>query len=140
MLKPLADNHWDNCKVLFARPTAYRYALKALVEGHDERRIVACYADALFVCHGFAVDQAASTGRITFFNPSSTVGKARDLLAKDGLTRSERVANWYRNRAQESAPEPIASMTPEQLAEMRALMAASLAEASNRSAPDAQIG
>ncbi len=140
MLKPLTDSHWDNCKVLFARPTAYRYALNALVEGHDERRIVSCYADALFVCHGFAVDQAASTGRITFFNPSSTVGKARELLARDGLTRSERVANWYRTRAKESAPNPIGLMTPEQLTEMRALMAASLAEASSRSAPDGQKG
>lgn len=132
MLKPLADSHWDNCKVLFARPTAYCYALRALVDGHDERRIVSRYSDALFVCHGFAVDQAASTGKITFFNPSSTVGKARELLAKDGLTRDERVANWYRKRAEAELVPPI---PPEQLVGMRAQIAASLAEASHRAYP-----
>ena len=99
----LVECHWDNCKVTFTRPTAYRYALDALVAGHEEDRIIACYSDALFICHGFAVDKAASSGVITFFNLSSTVSKARKLLEKDGLTRDQRVAQWYRKH---SAPQP----------------------------------
>ena len=92
LLRSLASAHWDNCKVIFTRRTAYRYALRALTDGHEERRILSCYSDALFVCHGFAVDQAGSTGKIAFFNLSSTVTKARQLLAKDGLTRDARMA------------------------------------------------
>ena len=92
LLQSLASAHWDNCKVIFTRRTAYRYALRALTDGHEERRILSCYSDALFVCHGFAVDQAGSTGKIAFFNLSSTVTKARQLLAKDGLTRDARMA------------------------------------------------
>ena len=67
LLQSLSDAHWDNCKVTFSRCTAYRYALLALVDGHDEGRILARYSDALFVCHGFAVDEAASAGKIAFF-------------------------------------------------------------------------
>ena len=96
MLKPLAGCHWDNCKVTFARRTAFRFALTSLTDGHPAERILSCYADALYVCHGFAVDQAASTGKIRFFNLSSTVVKARKLLARDGLTRPDRVGQWYR--------------------------------------------
>ena len=99
MLKRLAGSHWDNCKVTFCRQTAYRYALNALTDGHEEGRIISCYADALFVCHGLAVDKAANTGKLIFFNLSSTVTKARQSLAKDGLTRQERMANWYQKRA-----------------------------------------
>ncbi len=96
MLEPLAGCHWDNCKVTFARRTAFRFALACLSDGHRAERILSCYADALCVTHGFAVDQAASTGKVTFFNLSSTVVKARNLLARDGLTRLERIGNWYR--------------------------------------------
>ena len=96
MLEPLADCHWDNCKVTFAGRTAFRFALASLTDGHRTERILSCYADALYVTHGFAVDQAASSGKITFFNLSSTVVKARELLARDGLTRRERVGLWYR--------------------------------------------
>lgn len=95
LLNRLAGCHWDNCKVSFAKPTAYRYALKALTDGHEEKRILSSYSDALFDTHGFAVDQASSTGRIIFFNLSSTVTKARQLLASDGLSREERMAYWY---------------------------------------------
>ncbi len=97
MLELLAGCHWDNCKVTFARRTAFRFTLTSLTDGHRAERIVSCYADALYVSHGFAVDRAASTGKITFFNLSSTVVKARKLLARDGLTRPERVGNWYRD-------------------------------------------
>ncbi len=97
MLEPLAGCHWDNCKVTFARRTAFRFALNSLTDGHRAERVLSCYADALYVTHGFAVDQAASTGKITFFNLSSTVVKARKLLARDGLTRPERVGSWYRD-------------------------------------------
>jgi hypothetical protein len=97
MLEPLAGSHWDNCKVTFARRTAFRFALNSLTDGHRAERVLACYADALYVTHGFAVDRAASTGKLTFFNLSSTVVKARKLLARDGLTRLERVGNWYRD-------------------------------------------
>ena len=91
----LEDCHWDNCKVRFATRTAFGYAYRSLRDGHDEERVVSCYADALVVCHGFAVDQACSAGRITFFAPSSTVSKAERLLAKDGLSREKRLAQWY---------------------------------------------
>ncbi len=96
MLEPLAGCHWDNCKVTFARRTAFRFAHASLADGHRAERILSSYADALYVCHGFAVDQAASTGKIAFFNLSSTVVKARKLLARDGLTSRERVGQWYR--------------------------------------------
>lgn len=116
MLEPLAGCHWDNCKVTFARRTAFRFALGSLIEGHQAERILACYADALHVCHGFAVDQAASTGKIAFFNLSSTVVKARKLLTRDGLTRQERVGQWYR----EHEPTTELQIDPDELAQVRA--------------------
>ena len=122
----LAGAHWDNCKVTFSRSTAYRYALLALVDGHDERRILARYSDALFVCHGFAVDKAAGASKIAFFNLSSTVTKARQLLAKDGLTRGERVARWYRNNPQSDSRGTHVEITPADLALARQQIAASL--------------
>ena len=103
MLKPLAGSHWDNCKVTFARRTAFRFALTSLADGHRAERIISSYAKALFVCHGFAVDQAASTGKITFFNLSSTVVKARRLLSRDELTRRERIGQWYRQQARDES-------------------------------------
>ncbi len=116
MLKPLCDCHWDNCKVTFARRTAFQYALHSLSDGHRAERIVSCYADALYVTHGFAVDQAASTGIITFFNLSSTAAKARKLLARDGMTRSERVRNWYN----ENRPAYTLPIDQEELARVHA--------------------
>lgn len=98
--------HWDNCKVTFSSRTAHNYALRALVDGHAEERIVSCYADALFVCHGFAVDRSASAGKVVFFNPSSTVVKAASLLAKDGLTRADRMALWYANHPRRNVEPP----------------------------------
>ena len=95
LLSRLRECHYDNCKVRFASRTAYRYALRALQDGHDQTRIVGCYEDALFVCHGFVVDRAGHLGKVVYFNPSSTVSKARKLLAKDGLSRTERMRNWY---------------------------------------------
>jgi hypothetical protein len=98
--------HWDNCKVTFSSRTAHNYALRALVDGHAEDRIVSCYADALFVCHGFAVDRSVSAGKVVFFNPSSTVVKAAALLAKDGLTRQDRIARWYANHPRRNVEPP----------------------------------
>jgi len=128
LLKRLADCHWDNCKVTFSSPTAYRYALQALTDGQDEKRIFSCYADALFVCHGFAVDHAASTGEITFFNLSSTVTKARQLLAKDALTREERVACWYQNHPRNNARAVVSEIAPSDITRLRQQIAASLDE------------
>lgn len=116
MLEPLAGCHWDNCKVTFARRTAFRFAQNALTNGHRAERILSCYADALYVTHGFAVDQAASTGKIRFFNLSSTVVKASELLARDGLTRRERIRQWYREHRPATEP-PI---DPDELARVRA--------------------
>ncbi|MEP6671346.1 MAG: hypothetical protein ABJF10_19445 [Chthoniobacter sp.] len=114
--------HWDNCKVTFSSRTAHNYALRALVDGHAEERIVSCYADALFVCHGFAVDRSASAGKVVFFNPSSTVVKAAALLAKDGLTRQDRIARWYANhpRRKVEPPPPL----PADIEAIRAQIAA----------------
>ena len=121
----LEDCNWDNCKGRFATRTAFGYAYRALRDGHDEERVVSCYADALVVCHGFAVDQACSAGRITFFAPSSTVSKAERLLAKDGLSREKRMAQWYERKRR---PEPVLrekDFDPGQLAEMRPAIAES---------------
>ena len=109
LLSRLRGCHYDNCKVRFASRTAYRYAFRALQDGHDQTRIVGCYEDALFVCHGFAVDRSAHIGKVVHFNPSSTVSKARKLLAKDGLSRVERVRKWYgsNSRRAEISPEPF---------------------------------
>ena len=120
MLDRLAGCHWDNCKVTFARRTAFNFALASLIEGHRSERILSCYADALHGCHGFAVDQAASTGKITFFNLSSTVAKARKLLARDGLTRQERVGQWYREHRPEESCASEFNIDPDELAWVRA--------------------
>ena len=126
LLKRLADCHWDNCKITFAKPIAYRYALKALTEGHEERRIISAYSDALFFSHGFAVDQAASTGRVTFFNPSSTVVKARQLLAGDGLTRKQRMMRWYQNHPKNNSHGIASPTAPAEVAWIREQIIASL--------------
>ena len=114
--------HWDNCKVTVSSRTAHNYALRALVDGHAEDRIVSCYADALFVCHGFAVDRSASAGKVVFFNPSSTVVKAAALLAKDGLTRQDRIARWYANHPRRNVEPP--SPLPADIDAVRAQIAA----------------
>ena len=105
----------------FSSRAAHCYALQALTDGHDEGRIISCYEQALSVAHGFAVDQAASTGRIVHFNASSTVLKAAVLLAKDGLDRCERMARWYASHA----PNPVSPCSdPAELAAIRAQIAA----------------
>jgi hypothetical protein len=95
MLRQLEERHWDNCKVTFSSRCAFNFVLTALTNGHKLERILSYYSDALYVTHGFAVDRSASSGKIVFFNLSSTVLKARKLLAKDGLTRMSRMAAWY---------------------------------------------
>jgi hypothetical protein len=106
MLRQLEERHWDNCKVTFSSRCAFSFVLTALTNGHKGERILSCYSDALYVTHGFAVDRAASSGKIVFFNLSSTVVKARKLLAKDGATRLERMADWYKRP--EINPDEIA--------------------------------
>ena len=120
MLEPLGACHWGNCKVTFVRRTAFRFALACLTDGHRAERILSCYADALQACHAFAVDQAASSGKITFFNLSSTVVKARKLLARDGLTRRERVGQWYREHRPPESPAAEFNIDPDELAWIRA--------------------
>jgi hypothetical protein len=95
----LLGSHWDNCKVTYCRRAAFSLVFGALREGHSIERIVSSYERALHVAHGFAVDRAARTGRVVFFNPSSTILGARRILAADGLTREERIREW---RAKES--------------------------------------
>jgi hypothetical protein len=119
--KRLESCHWDNCKVQFSSRAAHCYALRALADGHEERRIISCYEQALFVCHGHAVDNAASSGTIVHFNASSTIFKASALLAKDGLERWERMGRWYATH-QTSALPPCTD--PEQLSTIRAQIAA----------------
>lgn len=119
--KRLESCHWDNCKVEFSSRAAHCYALRALVDGHEERRIISCYEQALFVCHGHAVDKAAGCGTIVFFNPSSTIVKAAALLAKDGLERRERIGRWYAARQ----PNPLQpNADPGELAAIRSQIAA----------------
>lgn len=128
MLPKLEACHWDNCKVRFCRRTAFCYALNALKEGHQAERIVCCYEEALFVCHGHAVDRAASIGEIVFFNLSSTVSKARKQLRSDGLTRRERVAQWYRQREEETSQQLPAGIDPVELAWFHAQILATFPE------------
>ena len=117
----LEATHWDNCKVQFSRRTAHCYAHQALTDGHEETRIISSYEQALFVCHGFAVDRAASSGKIIFFNASSTIVKAAALLAKDGLDRRERMARWY----SKPSPRKVSPCSdPAELAAIRAQIAA----------------
>jgi hypothetical protein len=99
MIEELEALHWDNCKVRFARRTAFCYIFSALRGGHDRKRIVSCYQQALEQSHGFAVDRGASLGQIVFFELSSTVSKARKALAQDGLTPKARMQQWYAKRA-----------------------------------------
>ncbi len=115
LLSRLRGCHYDNCKVRFASRTAYRYAFRALQDGHEQTRIVGCYEDALFVCHGFAVDRSADIGRVVHFNPSSTVSKARKLLAKDGLSRVERVRKWYGSNPRRAEISPESFLTVEEI-------------------------
>ena len=115
LLSRLRECHYDNCKVRFASRTAYRYALRALQDGHDQTRIVGSYEAALFVCHGFAVDRAAHIGKVVHFNLSSTVSKARKLLAKDGLSRPERVGKWYGSNPRRAEISPPPFLTIEEI-------------------------
>jgi len=121
LLPRLQGSHYDNCKVAFSRRTAHSYALSALIDGHDQERIVRCYEEALFICHGFAVDRSANLGKVVFFNPSSTVSKARKLLAKDDLDRRARVRKWYDSNPRRSPSSDGAFMS---IKEMRAQIAA----------------
>lgn len=129
LLSRLKACHWDNCKVHFISRTAFCYAYRSLHDGHEAEHIVSCYADALVVCHGFAVDQACTKGRVTFFAPSSTVSKAAKLLAKDGLSREQRMARWYERKRQAEPVMREEDFDSENLAEMRHQMAASFASA-----------
>lgn len=125
LLRRLEACHWDNCKVHFVSRTAFCYAHRSLHDGHKAERIVSCYADALVVCHGFAVDQACTKGRVTFFAPSSTVSKAAKLLAKDGLSREQRMARWYERKRQAEPVMREEDFDPEELAQMRREISAS---------------
>ena len=117
----LEASHWDNCKVQFSRRAAHCYAHQALTDGHEESRIISSYEQALFVCHGHAVDRAASSGKIIFFNASSTIVKAAVLLAKDALDRRERMARWYSSHS----PCKVSPCSdPTELATIRAQIAA----------------
>lgn len=98
MLKPLEQLHWDNCKVTFSARSTFCYALDALSVGHESTRMIRCYERALFICHGLATDMAANTGEVVYFNPSSTISKARRMLEADGLSARERIQCWYQNR------------------------------------------
>ena len=122
----LESSHWDNCKVEFSNRAAHCYALQALTDGHEEDRIISSYEQALFVRHGYAVDRAASSGKIIFFNASSTIVKAAELLAKDGLDRRERMARWYSSQAS-SKVSPC--FDPAELAAIRAQIAATFPRA-----------
>ena len=112
LVPKLKESHWDNCKVHFNPRGAFSLAHDAIRGGHDAERIVACYEQALFKTHGHAVDQAASTGQLVFFNLSSTILETRRLLAGDGLTREKRISSWYERRR---------AMTAEILAAFEAL-------------------
>lgn len=122
LLASLEQLHWDNCKVLFNRRTAFSFLFLALQDGHEVTRILGAYEKALVQCHAFACDRAASRGEVCFFNLSSTVSKARKELARDGLNRSERVKKWYQRRKEQQQPAPapaenkaVNAMTAEEL-------------------------
>jgi hypothetical protein len=137
LLPRLEAKHWDNCKVRWNRRTAFCYVFKALQNGHETERIIGCYERSLHVCHGLAVDHAASSGQITYFEISSTVSKAREMLSSDGLTRRQRIRRWYGKTQKSPPPMPEnidpgeapeldqRGIDPEELAEVRRLIEAS---------------
>ncbi len=102
LVDELKKLHWDNCKVQFNSLIAFRFAFEALRNGHSQKRILFCYEKSLVVCHGLAVDHAARTGQICCFALSSTVSKARRMLAADGLDRRRRMERWYRTSQKSS--------------------------------------
>jgi hypothetical protein len=61
-------------------------------------------------------------GEGRLFNPSSTVVKAAALLAKDGLTRQDRIARWYANHPRRNVEPP--SPLPADIDAVRAQIAA----------------
>jgi len=70
---------------------AYRYAFRALRDGHDAANILKCYERALQECHALAADRTASRGQIRRFELSSTVRRAKRFFANDGLPKAERI-------------------------------------------------
>ena len=98
LVEKLKDTHWDNCKVQFDPRGAFTLAYGALSDGHEAARIKACYEQALFRSHGHAVDKAASSAKIVFFNISSTILETRRLLEQDGFGREDRINAWYARR------------------------------------------
>lgn len=89
-LEPL---HWDNCKVAYRFAHAYRFALSALLLGHERQRIAHAYRIALHRRHGDATDYGLNRDCAVSvrWEPSSTVSLAASLLA-DGRTDGERIA------------------------------------------------
>ena len=116
LLSRLRECHYDNCKVTFVSRTAYRYALRALLDGHDQARIVGCYADALWVRYGFAViaPRRLSAGARASTHPRPSAKRA-SYWRRTGLTCARRVRKWYDSnpRRPEVPPEPF--LTPEEV-------------------------
>lgn len=106
LVRSIANEHHDNSKVEFSSKHAFSYAVDALWNGHDTKKIIGAYAKAHQTCHAIAVDHGASAGKVIFFSPSSTVAKARADLANDGLSRKERIERWYQLRRETIKTKP----------------------------------
>lgn len=85
----LADFHWDNCKVSYSKYAARSYALKALNEGYDETRILACYLKALRHCHGVITDEMDRRvrSRTEKATPALTVWLAGQMINTPGTLK-----------------------------------------------------
>lgn len=88
----LQFQHWDNCKVIYAKQAARAYAEGALRDGHDESIIIKAYETALRYCHGVITDEICRRKRHQFekSNPALTVWLARERLNGDPRTAEQR--------------------------------------------------
>ena len=90
--RKLEREHWDTCKVRWRFYPARKYAFDELRKGFSEEKIIKAYAVGLVHRNRDATDAGI------IFNPSSTITKARSIMAGDTSVESDRVTEFYRNR------------------------------------------
>lgn len=92
----LADRHWDNCKITWRFAHAFRFARRALTVGHSVAELVRAYDAALHQRHKDATDYGLNRGCVpAFWEPSSTVTLAAEMLRQDGRTVEQRWREFF---------------------------------------------
>jgi len=87
----LKEEHWDNCKVRHSYRHAFNYAVRELEAGCNRKTITKAYELALRSVHAQAVDQGVVEPNA--WEPSSTVCRARGILAENGCRGQWWIAN-----------------------------------------------